>query len=287
VIDVALRVMIAVVLAWAATTKIQPGAAPVLDAPRTPRWLARASSPALALIEIAIATLVLVPATAAIGGVCAAVLGGIFTVVLAARWARGANRMRCNCFGGDAERPAWLLCLRAMAIAGAGVLVALEVDPAVSRDVAVSMALGALAICVGGLLLLVLALYRQVGVLERRLGPRSALEIAEEGPPFGERAPAIDGVLGIGSEVIAFGSDRCRLCRELEPGLRALGRDGQAIRGVNEDTEPDVFNRFGVPGTPYIVHTVDGVVVAKGLVNTLEQVEELIGVGLERAQYVP
>ena len=49
-----------------------------------------------------------------------------------------------------------------------------------------------------GLLLLVLALYRQVGVLERRLGPRSALEIAEEGPPFGERIPHIDGVLGVG-----------------------------------------------------------------------------------------
>ena len=84
-IDVALRVMIAVVLAWAATTKIQLGAAPVLDAPRTTRWLARASSPTLALIEIAIPTLVLVPATAAAGGACAVALGGIFTVYTA-RW---------------------------------------------------------------------------------------------------------------------------------------------------------------------------------------------------------
>ena len=48
---------------------------------------------------------------------------------------------------------------------------------------------------------------------------------------------------------------------DLADRLRALGRDGQAIRGVNEDTEPDVFNRFRVPGTPYIVHSVDGVVV--------------------------
>lgn len=77
--------MIAVVLAWAATTKIQPGAAPVFDGPRTPRWLARASSPTLALIELAIATLVLVPATAVAGGACAVALGGIFTVYTA-RW---------------------------------------------------------------------------------------------------------------------------------------------------------------------------------------------------------
>jgi hypothetical protein len=75
------------------------------------------------------------------------------------------------------------------------------------------------------------------------------------------------------------------LCRELAPGFRALTREGLLVRGVDEDAEPEAFARYRVPGTPYIVHTVDGVVMAKGLVNTLEQVEDLVGVGLERAQH--
>src|SRR4029079_9256407 len=39
---------------------------------------------------------------------------------------------------------------------------------------------------------LVLALYRQVGVLTMRLGPGVALELAEEGPALGDRDPERD-----------------------------------------------------------------------------------------------
>ena len=39
-----------------------------------------------------------------------------------------------------------------------------------------------------------------------------------------------------------------------------------------------------MPGTPYVAYLEDGVVAAKGLVNTLEQIEELIETGRARAR---
>ena len=64
----------------------------------------------------------------------------------------------------------------------------------------------------------------------------------------------------------------------------ALERDGLRVHAVAEDQQPDVFRRYRVPGTPYVVYLEDGVVAAKGLVNTLEQIEELIATGRERAR---
>ena len=49
-----------------------------------------------------------------------------------------------------------------------------------------------------------------------------------------------------------------------------------------EDEDPDAFAAYRIPGTPFVVYAVDGVVAGKGLVNTLEQIEELIAAGEER-----
>lgn len=280
-----LRIAVAALFAWSAYAKLRRPAAPLVTDPRIPATLAAAAGPLLGAIEAVVAVLVIAPATRLIGGVATAILGIVFTAVMLRRWARGATRVRCGCFGSDAEQPAWLATLRAGIVAVAGLLIATGAVNGISRTSSVDAVLAILVLAVAVLAVMVLALYRHVGVLERRLGPRSALEIAAEGPAFGVRAPELGGIAGVGSELIAFGSDNCRLCRELAPGLRALARDGLSVRGVDEDAEPDVFARFRVPGTPYVVHIVDGVVVAKGLVNTLEQVEELIGVGLERAQH--
>lgn len=279
----ALRLVVAAVFAWSALGKLRQRDRPLIAGPAIPAPVSAISAPALAALEAGVAVLVLVPATHVIGGACTALLGGVFTLVLATRWARGGSRLACACFGTPAEHPAWLVTLRAAAIMVAGILIATDAGTGVSHTTAVDLALALLAAAVVVLVVLVLALYRQVGVLERRLGPRAALELADEGPPFGVRAPELAGLMGRGSELIAFGSDHCRLCRELAPGFRALTREGLAVRGVDEDAEPEAFARYRVPGTPYVVHTVDGVVMAKGLVNTLEQVEELVGVGLERA----
>jgi hypothetical protein len=284
-IDWLLRVAVAVTFAWSAYAKLRGPSAPLVSGERVPTAVSRRSPQILAAVEALVALLVLVPATRVAGGVAAAILGGLFVVVLGARWSRGESRMRCGCFGSDSERPAWLAVLRAGAVMVAGLLVALSAGTHVSRATAVDASLVVLGLAVVVLAILVLALYRHVGVLERRLGPRTALELADEGPAFGVRAPELDGLRRSGSELVAFGSDSCRLCRELTPGLRALTRDGLNVRGVDESAEPDVFSRYRVPGTPYVVHLYDGVVVAKGLVNTLEQIEELVGVGLERAQH--
>jgi len=281
----ALRLIVAATLLWSSLGKFRHRTAPVIQGPHVPAALAAVSALLLGAIEAAVAVLVLIPATHVVGGILTAALGAVFTAVLAARWARGAPRLACACFGAQTLRPAWVVTLRAAAVMLAGILIATDAGASVSHATLVDVALILLGVVVAVLVVLVLALYRQVGVLERRLGPRAALEIPDEGPPFGVRAPALDGLLGRGSELIAFGSERCRLCRELAPGFRALARDGVAVRGVDEDAEPDAFARYRVPGTPYVVHAFDGVVVAKGLVNTLEQVEELLGAGLERAQH--
>lgn len=273
-IATAVAVALALVLGWAGAAKLRaPASAPVR---------------ALALTEVTVALLLAVPATTRVGGALAAVLGAGFAVAVLRMRARagGASRVRCGCFGDAREHPVSLLLLRAGAVAAGGLLVAsgaADRDP--SGGALLAMAVAVLAVAVIVLGVLVLALYRQVGVLERRLGPRAALEIPDEGPPLGQPAPDLAGLARTGAELVAFGSAGCRLCRELEPGLRALARDGVRVIGVREDADPDAFARFGVPGTPFLVHCVDGVVTAKGLVNTLEQAEELVAVGAARVAH--
>ena len=54
------------------------------------------------------------------------------------------------------------------------------------------------------------------------------------------------------------------------------------MRVVEEEQEGDVFEDWNVPGTPFVVHAVDGVVAAKGTVNTLEELETLLDAGRAR-----
>lgn len=273
-IATAVAVALAVVLGWAGAVKLRgPASEPMR---------------VLGLTETAAAVLLAVPATTRAGGTLAAALGAGFVVAILRMRARagGASRVRCGCFGDAREHSVALLLLRAGAVAVGGLLVAsgaADRDP--SGGALLVAAVAVLAVAVAVLAVLVLALYRQVGVLERRLGPRAALEIPHEGPPLGEPAPDLPGLARAGAELVAFGSAGCRLCRELEPGLRALARDGLRVIGVREDADPDAFARYGVPGTPFLVHCVDGVVTAKGLVNTLEQAEELVAVGAARVAH--
>jgi len=285
-VDLTLRIILAAVLAGAALAKA-----------RDPRALMRAVAEhgvperrrtpvavALPIAEAALAALLLAPSSARAAGAGVAALGIAFAASLAAMRLRGRRRAACGCFGRTRERPVSLLIARALAMAGAGAIVAAGVADRAwpSRAALVVSALGALALAVVALTVLVLALYRQVGVLEARLGPRAALELAEEGPPLGRAVPALDELRGRGSELVAFSSPGCRLCARLAPALAAVERDGVDVHRIDEHARPDDFARFAVPGTPFVVHVIDGVVVAKGLVNTLEQIEELIALGEER-----
>ena len=81
---------------------------------------------------------------------------------------------------------------------------------------------------------------------------------------------------------MASSSPGCRLCAELAPALAVLEREGLPVHGVKEDQDAEVFAAWSVPGTPFVVYAVDGRVASKGLVNTLEQIEELISMGERR-----
>ena len=46
--------------------------------------------------------------------------------------------------------------------------------------------------------------------------------------------------------------------------------------------EEAAIERWDVPGTPFVVALVDGIAVAKGTVNTLEEIEGLLALGRAR-----
>ncbi|MGI8605657.1 MAG: MauE/DoxX family redox-associated membrane protein [Gaiellaceae bacterium] len=212
-------------------------------------------------------------------------LGLVFVAALARARLAGVRRLPCGCFGGRRERPTWFLLARAGVFTALAAVAALAQEGKVSApsaDTAVLASLALLALAVVGLGVLVLALYRQVGVLSARLAPRGALELAEEGPEIGRPAPDLDDLVREGSALVAFFSPTCPLCRDLAPAVGALRRDGIQVRVVDEAADQEAFERWNVPGSPFAVHVLDGAVMAKGLVNTLEQLDGLVSLGYAR-----
>jgi uncharacterized membrane protein YphA (DoxX/SURF4 family) len=280
-LDTLLRLAVAAILLWAGVSK--------LATRPSGKWLGALGVPAslrstvflvVGLAEAAVAVLLLLGVEEAL--YAAVALGIVFVTTLAVARARGVRRLQCGCFGAT-ERSVDLVLARALGFTALAVLAAVQ-PPTPSRDMFVLIGLAVLALAVIVLGGLVLALYRQVGVLTLRLGPGVALEVAQEGPPVGDEAPALDGLARLGSELAVFFSADCRLCRSLAPGVRALAREGLPVRVVYEEESPDAFERWRVPGTPFAVHVVDGKVAAKGTVNTLEQLDGLLAAGRGRAR---
>jgi NADH:ubiquinone oxidoreductase subunit K len=281
-IDILARFVAAAILLWAAAAKAAARDPERLEPYGVPRALRPPGYLALALVEAAVGAALLIGLSfaplAAIG------LGVLFALALARARARGIRRLDCGCFGAKEHRVEVLI-LRALAFTAVAGLAAFPLE--VSRpsgQALVVIALVVLAAAVVVLAALVLALYRQVGLLTLRVGPGVAFELAEEGPPLGEPAPELTGLAGSGPELAVFYSPSCRLCRQLAPGVRALGREGLAVHVVYESEQPQTFERWAVPGTPFATHIVDGTVVAKGTVNTLEQLEQLVSIGEERVE---
>ena len=282
-IDTLARVLTAAILIWAAVAKVASREPDRLRPNGIPATLRRPAYYALAAVEGAVGIVLLLGAPfapfAALG------LGALFIGALSVARARGVRRLDCGCFGSK-EQSVELLLLRAAGFTGLAALAAFPFDvSAPSREALVLVGLLVLALAVVVLAALVLALYRQVGILTLRVGPGVALELAEEGPELGQPAPHLEQLEGVGPELAVFFSPGCRLCRQLAPAVRALGREGLAVHVVYENEEPDTFERWAVPGTPFAVHVVDGIVAAKGTANTLEQLEQLIALGAERIEY--
>ena len=130
------------------------------------------------------------------------------------------------------------------------------------------------------LVVAVVALLRQIGVLHARLHPLGA-HFGGEGPALESAAPPVDGVSYVEADttLLAFTSPTCEVCKMLAPSLRALDRDYRDVHVhvVDLTTARSVFDAFQVRSTPYVV-AVDraGVVKGRGVVNSLEQIEEVL-----------
>lgn len=283
----AARVAVGLVLLAAALGKLRVrGELPeLLGSYGIPAALRRPLAPALVAAEVAVGALLLAGVEGA--AYAALALGACFVAAAILARARGFMRVRCGCFGAH-ERPWTLVLARALGFTALAALAAFggEVElGAPSREAFIFIALGLLGAAVVLLGLLVLALYRQVGVLSLRISPRAPLELEEEGPPLATPAPALSGLARRGTELVTFFSEDCRVCRELAPGVRALEREGVAVHVVYEGADDVAFGRWNVPAAPFVVHVEDGVVAAKGLVNTLEQLDTLLAVGKARRQH--
>ena len=167
--------------------------------------------------------------------------------------------------------------------------------------------------------LVTLALARQVGVLYERIAPAGAL-IIDKGPRVGERAPLFElrdlagRALKLGglnpegrSTVLMFVSPTCPVCKKLLPIARSLVKAEPAAElvfasdGEEEDQRrfvareqlasfPYVLSRelgmaYQIGKLPYaVLIDGEGVIRAKGLINTREHLESLfeaqrVGVG--------
>lgn len=156
----------------------------------------------------------------------------------------------------------------------------------------------------------VVVLTQQLGVLHLRFGPRGALR-QDDGPEIGSAAPAFSGVDTNGSPcelatarvatTIVFVSPGCSTCVELLPALRTFAKSlpkGHRVLVVSNGSldhqdqdqlyanlpstitvlpSPVAFEVYNIDSTPYAVYIDDeGIVRMKGVVNTLEQLEELV-----------
>jgi Methylamine utilisation protein MauE len=279
VLTTLLRVGLAAVLVAAALGKLRARDTAAGPLPRTLVL-------PLVLAEAALAAWLASGLATTAAGVAAAALLGAFAVGLVVLRVRGSRRLRCACFGRGGEHATLHLAARAAVLALLATAVAAP-PPRPSLVTALALAVAALAVCVAALAVLLLALYRQVGTLALRVAPRTPLELEAEGPPLGAPAPALAGVEGAGAELVAFLGVGCRVCGTLEPSLRALDREALPVRIVWDVDDPAALERWGVPGTPFAVHLVDGIVAAKGLANTLEELEHMVAAGSARMAHVP
>jgi len=147
-----------------------------------------------------------------------------------------------------------------------------------------------------------ISLYRHVGLIHMRFGPRGALALAGEGPDLGDRIPEtvvtdVNGVhhsLNDGSSrhMLIYVSATCDTCKMLIPAIKTLVRTSstQVLILCLDATEAYEMALPAIPvvaaeslaqvhlikNTPYAIAVDEhGLVAAKGIVNTLEHLEDI------------
>jgi methylamine dehydrogenase accessory protein MauD len=155
----------------------------------------------------------------------------------------------------------------------------------------------------------IFAMVRQIGILHERISPMGAL-VTDRGPEVGEMAPSmtVHGLRGEGvqiggkrhngkAQLLLFVSPNCPICKKLLPIAKSFARGerleisivgdgdvGEQQRMIREHglereayvNSPQVGMAFHVGKLPYaILIDADGVIRAKGLVNSREHLESL------------
>lgn len=165
-----------------------------------------------------------------------------------------------------------------------------------------------LTVLVLALIVMVFALARQIGILFERISPVGAM-VNDSGPKLGEVTPAFNlpsltgGLIQIGAvspkhTLIFFLSPTCPICKKLLPVLKSIRQSETWLDVVlasdgEEARHHDFIARAELEQFPYVISEQlgvtyrvarlpfavlldgEGVVRAKGLVNTREQLESL------------
>ncbi|MGH2986030.1 MAG: hypothetical protein ACRDLO_05000, partial [Solirubrobacterales bacterium] len=81
-----------------------------------------------------------------------------------------------------------------------------------------------------------------------------------------------------------FTSEGCHVCGALEPAIATLASEPSlALESFEETGEPAVWTELGIPGSPFAVALdLEGVVLAKGTVNNLAQLESVLAAAERR-----
>jgi hypothetical protein len=282
VLHLVVRCALAAVLVAAAAAKLRRPA----ESGEALRGLTGIAVPtaAVAALELALAAGVTAGLDAA--AIAAAAFLAASAALLARALARGRAGAPCGCFGAR-SRVSKLAAARAGALALA--FAALPFVPRTDPSAEVWLAAG-LVVALAGVAALgvaVVALAREVGMLRLAVGPQSALEIPEEGPPLGSDSglsATLDPRPGADLALAVFTSHGCRLCQALAPGVASLSRHPKlSLVELDEVADAHHWERLGIPGSPYaIALDRDGVVLAKGTFNSLAQLESVLGTAERR-----
>ena len=215
----------------------------------------------------------------------AAVLLGVFTLLLVVAIARGRSGRPCGCFG-SRSRIGWGAAARSACLAAAFAVLPFLPDASLSTQAWLGAGLAVALVGVAALAVALLALAREVGELRLAVAPQAALSIDHEGPELGGRVGLIERFERRAPLAVAvFTSPGCSLCAALEPSLRLLARDSEVeLVLFDEHDDAEAWKSLAVPGSPYaVVLAPDGEVLAKGTFNSLYQLESLLGPAAVRA----
>jgi methylamine dehydrogenase accessory protein MauD len=162
-----------------------------------------------------------------------------------------------------------------------------------------------------GLVLVLLALARQVGVLHMRVAPAGALTTSGGAAVVGSKGPAVPARTLDGKDIIVGGpaksvplrllmfvSATCPLCKGLIPSARSFAHDERleltfvgdddasaqsamiaqhGLAGYRFINGPEVGQAYEVGKLPYaVLLDSEGTILSKGLVNSREHLESLV-----------